>query len=68
MSIRELTLREMIVERILFAVDTDILEDNYNVSEDEMQHMSDHELLDLYEDVVYDTGYGSGMMDGDDGK
>ena len=68
MSIRELTLREMIVERILFAVDTDVLEDNYNITEDEMQHMSDVELLDLYEDVVYDTGYVSGMMDGDDGK
>ena len=66
MSIRELTLREMIIERILFAVDEDILSEVYQTSEDELQHMSDHDLLDIYDDVVFDTGYASGMTDADD--
>ena len=68
MGIRELTLREMIIERILFAVDEDTLEDMYHTNEDEMQHMSDYDLLDLYDDVVFDTGYASGMTDADDGR
>ena len=63
MSIRELTLREMIVERILFAVDNDVLEDYYHITEDEINHLSDSDLLDLYDDVVWDTGYSSGMDD-----
>jgi hypothetical protein len=66
MTIRELTLREMIIERILFAVDEDILEEMYHTTEDELQHMSDHDLIDLYEDVVFDTGHASGLMDADD--
>lgn len=68
MSIRELTLREMMIERIMFEVDEDILQDNYNTSEDQMQHMSDTELMDLFEEVVFDSGYASGMMDADDGR
>lgn len=66
MTIRELTLREMMIERILFAVDEDILEDMHHTNEEELQHMSDHDLLDIFEDVVFDTGYASGMTDADD--
>ena len=68
MTIRELTLREMMIERILFAVDEDILSECYIASEDVLYHMSDTDLMDLYEDVVFDNGYASGMTDADDGK
>lgn len=66
MAIRELTLREMLVERIMFAHDTDVLQDMYRVTEDEMQHMTDSDLLDLYEDIVFDNGYTVGMDDAND--
>jgi hypothetical protein len=68
MTIRELTLREMIIERILFAVDEDVLNDSYEITEEELYHLSDTDLLDLYEDVTFDSGYGSGMIDTDDGR
>ena len=68
MAIRELTLREMMIERILFAVDDDLLEEVYHTDEGEIQHMNDTDLLDLYDDVVFDTGYASGMTDADDGR
>ena len=63
MSIRELTLREMIIERILFAVDEDILNDIYQTSENELAEMSDSDLLDLFEDVTFDCGYGADELD-----
>lgn len=63
MSIRELTLREMIIERILFAVDEDVLKDVYQTSETELTDMSDGDLLDLFEDVTFDTGYGANELD-----
>ena len=63
MSIRELTLREMIIERILFAVDEDILNDIYQTNENELAEMSDTDLLDLYEDVTFDSGYGASELD-----
>lgn len=66
MAIRELTLREMLIERIMFAHDTDVLQDMYRVTEDEMQHMTDSDLLDLYEDIVFDNGYTVGMDDAND--
>ena len=68
MSIRELTLREMMIERILFTIDEDTLNECYQTNEDEMQHMSDTDLMDLYEDVVFDSGYATGMTDADDGR
>ena len=68
MSIRELTLREMMIERILFTIDEDVLSECYQTDEDEMQHMSDTDLMDLYEDVVFDSGYATGMTDADDGR
>ena len=68
MSIRELTLREMMIERIMFTIDEDVLSECYQTTEDEMQHMSDTDLMDLYEDVVFDSGYATGMTDADDGR
>lgn len=66
MGIRELTLREMMIERILFAVDEDVLIDYYQTSENELASLSDTDLLDLYDDVVFDSGYASGMTDAND--
>lgn len=66
MGIRELTLREMMIERILFVVDEDVLIDYYQTSENELASLSDTDLLDLYDDVVFDSGYASGMTDAND--
>ena len=63
MSIRELTLREMIIERILFAVDEDVLNDVYQVTEIDLYDLTDADLLDLFEDVTFDSGYGAGELD-----
>lgn len=63
MSIRELTLREMIIERILFAVDEDILSEVYQATEIELNDMTDTDLLDLYEDIMFDSGFEAGEID-----
>lgn len=63
MSIRELTLREMMIERILFAVDEEVLNEVYQTSIDELPDFSDTDLMDLYEDVLFDLGAESGEND-----
>lgn len=65
MAIRELTLREMIIERIYFTVDADMLEEFYHVNEDDIQHMNDMDLIDLYEEVIFDVGHAKGLEDAD---
>ena len=63
MSIRELTLREMIIERILFAVDEEVLNEEYHTSVEELPDFSDTDLMDLYEDVMFDIGSEAGAND-----
>ena len=54
-----MTLRELMIERILFAVDEDELRDRYMMErdlEDELKAMSDLDFLELYESVMNLTG------------
>lgn len=54
-----MTLRELMIERILFAVDEDELRDRYMMESDleaELKAMSDLDFLELYESVMEPTG------------
>jgi hypothetical protein len=42
-------LRNMIIERILFAADEDTLNTRFQIGEDEVYNMADIDLLELYE-------------------
>jgi hypothetical protein len=46
-----MNLREMMTERILFAVGEDILATEFNISPDEIAELSDLDFLELYEEV-----------------
>jgi hypothetical protein len=46
-----MTLREMMTERILFAVDESILATEFDISPDEIAELSDLDFLELYEEV-----------------
>lgn len=46
-----LSLRELIVERILFAIDEDDLIEQYGLTEDEVAELADVDLLELYEEL-----------------
>jgi hypothetical protein len=46
-----MTLREMMTERILFAVDESILATEFDISPDEISTLSDLDFLELYEEV-----------------
>jgi hypothetical protein len=46
-----MTLREMMTERILFAVDEVILATEFDISPDEVSTLSDLDFLELYEEV-----------------
>jgi hypothetical protein len=46
-----MTLREMMTERILFAVDEVILATEFDISPDEIATLSDLDFLELYEEV-----------------
>lgn len=48
-------MRELIVERILWAVTEKELAVKYQTSEEEMMVLSDVDLLELYEDVMLIT-------------
>ena len=52
MNIRELTLRELIIERILYAVDETTLIRDFGAFPEEMEQMSDLDLFELFEDVA----------------
>jgi hypothetical protein len=46
-----MTLREMMTERILFAVGEDALATEFNISPDEIATLSDLDFLELFEEV-----------------
>ena len=49
-----MTLREMMIERILYACDEDEMRDRYQMEgdlDDELQALNDTDLFELYEDV-----------------
>ena len=47
-----MNLRELIVERILYAVDEETLSEEFSLTVDEVSELSDLDLLELFEDVV----------------
>lgn len=50
-----MTLREMIVERILYCVTEKDLNDTFMVTVDELPTLSDVDLMELYDDVMMET-------------
>jgi hypothetical protein len=48
-----MNMRELIVERILWAVTEEELAIKYHTSEEELLVLTDVDLLELYEDVVF---------------
>lgn len=46
-----MNLRELIVGRILFACDEEILIRNHGITEDEVEELSDLDLFELFESV-----------------
>lgn len=46
-----MTLREIIIERILFAVTEETLVKLYNLTEDELSELSDLDLFEVYDEV-----------------
>lgn len=47
-----MTLREMMVERVLYTITEDELMEEFMVGLDEIKDLSDCDLMDLYEDVM----------------
>jgi len=47
-----LTLRELLVERVLFACDEQTLIRDFGMTEDDVEELSDVDLFELYEDVM----------------
>lgn len=50
-----MTLREMLIERVLWSVTEQELIQHYQVTEQSLADLTDGDLLDLYEDVVFDV-------------
>ena len=50
--IRKQTLRELIVERIFFAFTDEELQTVFDVHPDEVENLSDLDLLELYEETI----------------
>ena len=48
----KMNLRDLIIERILYATTDEQLESMFDISEDEMTTLSDLDLLELYEEVI----------------
>ena len=46
-----MTLRELMIERISFACDEEILHSKYRIHESELENLSDLDLLELFEEV-----------------
>lgn len=46
-----MTLRELIIERIHFAMDEEELAELYSVHGDELEDLSDIDLFDIYEEI-----------------
>lgn len=51
---KALTLRDLVIERILFAVSEEELREDYSLTEDDVLDMSDLDLFELYEDIYVD--------------
>ena len=47
-----MNLRELLIERIMYAIDEDILMEVYEISEQKLLLISDEELLEIYEETV----------------
>ena len=47
-----MNLRQLIIERIFYAVDEQTLISEYGVFEDELETMNDLDLFELFEDVM----------------
>ena len=47
-----MTLREMMIERILFAFSDDELQVLFDISEDEVEMLGDLDLLELYDETL----------------
>jgi uncharacterized protein YndB with AHSA1/START domain len=47
------TLRELIVERIFYAVTEDELLEEFMVARGDLEHLADVDLFELYEDVLF---------------
>ena len=52
-TIGQMTLRELIIERILFAESEEALREYFMVDPEKLQDLSDLDLFELYEDVVF---------------
>ena len=46
-----MTLRELMIERIYFAVTEETLQEEFHTSEEELKTMSDEDFLDLYDEL-----------------
>ncbi len=49
-----MSLREMIIERIRFALDESTLENTYSLYGNDLEELSDLDLLELYEGTLYE--------------
>lgn len=49
-----ISLRDLVIERILFAVSEEELREVYALTEDDILDMSDLDLFELYEEVCYE--------------
>lgn len=47
-----MNLRELIIERILFAFDEDDLMDYFQITESGLEELSDFDLLEVYEESI----------------
>lgn len=48
------TLRELILERIYFAMDEESLAELYSLHGDDLEQLDDLDLLELYEEVCFE--------------
>ena len=47
-----MTLRELMIEYILFAYDEDSLQSKYHINEEELMNLSDIDLLEIYDTTL----------------
>ena len=50
-----MNLRQLMIERVLFAVTPEELEQQYHLTEDEVVALTDLDLFELYEQIYLDT-------------
>lgn len=51
-----MTLRELMIERILFAMNDEELQEEFRTSEEELKTMSDEDFLDIYDELFMFQG------------